>query len=688
MRKTVIALGLVLLAPSLPAQDTTTRRDTARLAPTVVTVTRTTQPLVSAPFAVSVTTRDEIQRGKPGLALDEALVGVPGIQVDNRFNYALGERISVRGIGARAQFGVRGVRVMLDGIPMTLADGQTTLNNVDVSGLARVEAIRGPASTLYGNAAGGVLQLESDRGADVTTRSLGGELRAVGGSHGMFRTNAAIAGTRPGLDFTAALSRLRFQGFRQWSDARNDHVNVRFARGLAGGEVSVIANVVDYEGKNPGGLSRALMAANADTVSPANFTNRTGESGSQAQLGGSWNRRVRGTNVVVAVHGVQRTIDNPIPGTIVAIDRGAGGARLTLDGTRELGERQARMAGGVEIQVQDDERRNFANAGGSRGATTLDQRERVRNAGVFAQTGIDLGSRVALTAGARYDHIAFRADDRFITPTNGDDSGERTMSSVSPSVGLSWRVAGGTHVYGNVSTAFETPTTSELANQESGVGGLNPALEPQHVVSMEAGTKGSLARLGVAGSYDVALFSADVRDALIPFQNAAARTYYRNAAETRNRGVEASATLVLPAALGLRMGYTHTDARFVDYSVPSGTGTVVHDGKRVPGVAANRFDATLSAQPGPVFADVDARVYSSIPVNDANTERAAGYVLWGVRAGLRAYPIAGMRLTPHVAVQNVFDKEYITAVTVNAFGARFFEPGPRRTFNTGLTLSF
>src|SRR5688572_31788126 len=150
-----LALLSILIAANAAAQSDTTRRDTAYLAPTVVTVTRTPLELSRAPFAVGVTTRDQIQRGKPGLALDEALAGIAGVQVDNRYNYALGERISIRGFGARAQFGVRGVRVLLDGIPMTLADGQTSLNNVDVAMLARAEVVRGPASAVHGNASGG-----------------------------------------------------------------------------------------------------------------------------------------------------------------------------------------------------------------------------------------------------------------------------------------------------------------------------------------------------------------------------------------------------------------------------------------------------------------------------------------------------------------------------------------------------
>src|ERR1700741_2608732 len=182
-----LAFTALFVASQAAAQADTTRRDTTFLAPTIVTVTRTPLDASRAPMAVGVTTREQIQRGKPGFALDEALAGIPGVQVDNRFNYALGERISIRGFGARAQFGVRGVRVLLDGIPMTLADGQTSLNNADVATVARAEVIRGPASALHGNAGGGVIQLETDR-LGVAQRNPGGSLRSDYGEHGLLRT--------------------------------------------------------------------------------------------------------------------------------------------------------------------------------------------------------------------------------------------------------------------------------------------------------------------------------------------------------------------------------------------------------------------------------------------------------------------------------------------------------------------
>jgi iron complex outermembrane receptor protein len=684
------SLAFLAVASVASAQDTTTRRDTARLAPTIVTVTRLPLEQSRAPYAIGVTTKDEIQRGKPGFALDEALAGIAGVQVDNRFNYALGERISIRGFGARAQFGVRGVRVVLDGIPMTLADGQTAMNNVDVSKLSRAEVIRGPASALHGNAAGGVIQLETD--VLPTDRTFGGSLRADAGEHGLRRHQLWLGARRDSTTISVVGSRHFFEGYRQWGDATNDHVGLILRQGLSLGTIALNANWAEYDAKNPGGLNVALLAANRDTVSPSNFTNRTGERGRQGQAGASWSNRFGGTTLSVSAHGLGRQVDNPIPGRIVVIDRRAGGARAALSGEPMIFGCPVIFALGTEYQMQRDDRRNFINAGGNRGADTLDQLERVNNNAFFAQASTDLRPRLRAMVGLRHDRITFSAGDRLVGAGNPDDSGDRTMSATSPSVGLTWQAHRMVDVYSNFSTSFETPTTTELANQASGAGGFNPTLDPQRTESIEVGLNGRFARGVIAGTYQLAAYNALVQDALVPFELASlpGRQFFRNAGSTRHRGIEAATTVFLPRNVSLRASYAHTDAYYDTYKVSSGSPPVTthFDFNRVPGVAANHADATLRYRPGRAFFDFESRTQSRVPVNDANTAYADSYFVHSVRAGLTDLRVGQLTFMPHVGAMNVFDRPYITAVTVNAFGGRFFEPGPPRSFYGGIQARF
>ena len=685
---TAAALATVAFS-SIAAQSDTTRRDTAFLAPTTVTVVRTTMDVSEAPYAIGIATRDAIQRGKPGLALDEALAGIAGVQVDNRFNYALGERISIRGFGARAQFGVRGVRVVLDGIPMTLADGQTSLNNVDVGEVSRAEVVRGPASSMHGNAAGGVIQLETDHPVEVGEGGHG-SVQTAFGEHGLVRTQLGATARAHTTDFALTVSRLRYDGYRAWNEAQNDRISLRTGSAFGDKRLGVNFNWVDYDAQNPGSLSEALLAADRRQAFANNVNFRTGERGNQGQLGVTWRQPIGRAQLDLSAHGLQRDVDNPIPQRIVVIDRAAGGMRAALSGSPAMGEGWLQLSGGAEWQIQRDDRLNFVNVGGSRGADTLDQRERVDNIATFAQTRIKVLPRLSFLLGARYDHIRFEAEDRLVGTGNPDDSGERTMSAVSPSIGVTIGATPTLNLYSNFSTSFETPTTSELANQESGAGGLNPTLDPQRTRSVEVGLNGRLALSELTGSYQIAAYDARVTDALIPFEIASlpGRQYFRNAGSTAHRGIETAMALFLPWNVSLRASFTHTDARFDEYAVTSGGATTVYDDNRVPGVAMNRADATLSFQPRNVFFDWETRASSSIPVNDANTARSPSFVIHGVRAGAREIRAGALRFAPHLGVMNLFGAEYNTSVVVNAFGGRFYEPGPPRSLYGGVVVRF
>jgi iron complex outermembrane receptor protein len=638
-------------------------RDTVPAVPLdtlTVTGLRTPFSAARAPYAVTVVGTEQIQRARPGLALDEALRGVPGVQVDNRYNYALGERISIRGFGARAQFGVRGIKVLLDGIPATLPDGQTTLNQVDLGALSRVEVLRGPASALYGNAAGGVILLESEipRGA---------EARVVGGANGLRRVQGTVGGVRGGVN----VSHLQYGGFREWSDADNLRANAR----VQIGGLRVVANAVRYDARNPGSLADTALARDRTQAFANNVRQQTGEQGSQGQAGVVWQGSAGPGRIEVAGHALAREIENPIPQTIIDLERKAGGVRALY----RLDAGPLRWVLGAEGELQADERLNFVNRQGQRADQVLDQRERVTSAAGFTQVAATLGRRLDLLAAVRYDRFRFAVQDQLITPSNPDDSGSRTLDALSPSLGASWALADALHLYGNVATAFETPTTTELANQPSGAGGFNPELEPQRTRSVEAGAKGWL---GSLAAYQIAVYRARVRDALIPFRvpGQPDRDFFRNAGSAIHQGWEAG--LALTPAPGIRgqLAYTQTNARFRKYTV----GANEYGGNRIPGVAPRRLDALLSLALGRSgYLELEGRYASETPVNDANSAASPAYRLADARIGADDLRIGRMAIAPFVGISNLFDAEYNTAVAVNAFGGRFYEPGPGRALYAG-----
>jgi iron complex outermembrane receptor protein len=667
------------------------RRSRTTLAPVVTTVLRTALDPARAPFAVSATTRVEVQGARPGLALDEALRGVPGVQADNRYNAALGEKISVRGFGARTQFGVRGVRVLVDGVPATMPDGQTTLNHVELGALERAEVVRGPASALYGNAAGGVLQLTSEPAPDAT---VGQRVRVVGGSDGLARVQSTTGGrTADGRgDWLLSAGRLSYGGFRDYSEQRSTRVFARTGWNGAPGALRATFAWVDYDARNPGALADTARTRDPSQAFANNKNQQTGETGRHGQLGLSWQRALGPGEIEASAYGLARRLDNPIPVRVVALDRRAGGARAAY--TLGFGSDSAapaaapvRLSFGGEWQRQRDDRQNFANTRGVAGARSLDQLERVRNAAGFAQATAELGARATLLAGLRHDRVRFAAQDRLVTATNPDDSGERTMSATSPSLGVNVQLARWLRAYGNAAAAFETPTTTELANRPTGAGGFNPDLEPQRARSVEAGLTASGA-LGasVAGSLQLSVFRARLDQSLQPFEvpGAPGRQFFRNAGRAAHRGIEAGATVALGNAVSLRAAYTELDARFEEYTV----GDSSYAGRRVPGVAPRRLDlvAQWNGPHGALFA-LEQRAQAASYADDANRARSPGWLVTSARAGSPEIRLSGVSLTPFVGVTNLFDVRWDASVTVNAAGARFYEPGTPRALFVGADLA-
>jgi iron complex outermembrane recepter protein len=676
--RTLIAVALALAPWTSLGQEAA--RDTLPVVPldTIsARVLRSPLPALRAPYAVSAAGGEAQRRAKPGLALDELLAAVPGVQVDNRYNWALGERISVRGFGARAQFGVRGVRVLVDGLPATLPDGQTTLNHVDAGAVERAEVVRGPASALYGNAAGGVIRLSTLPPPPVPLWS---EYRVTGGSGGLLRLQSQAAGELGGVSYRVGLTRLRYDGFRDHAEADNTLASGSVAWRGRRGALRLSFSAVTYDALNPGSLTDSLLRADRTAAAPVNLTYDTGEEGRQGQLGLSWERALGSGGVEVSGWVLARAIDNPIPFNWIKLDRELGGARAALSGA--LG--AVRWTAGAEAEQQRDHRLNFANQQGTPGALTRDQAERVTALAGFAQATATLGSRLDVMAAARYDRFRFAADDRLVGEGDPDDSGARTMDAFSPTAGVSFAAAPGVSLYANLSTAFETPTTTELVNRPTGAGGFNPELEPQRTTSYEAGVK---ARSRTAW-LEVAAYRARVRDALVPFEveGAPGRQFFRNAGSARHRGVEAAAGAVPFRGATARVAYTWTDARFGRYVV----GGVDLEGNRVPGIAPHRVEGTfhLSSDRGP-FAGVDARWVDEIPVDDDAPElRSSAYALVDVRAGWEALRLGRLRATPTVSVANLFDVEYNASVVVNAARGRYYEPGPGRSLYLGVEVGF
>jgi iron complex outermembrane recepter protein len=676
----LVGLGNAVVVGTLAGQEPA-RGDTlpgAELAPVVVEVLRTPVELRRAPLAVAAVSGPELHQGRTGIALDEAFIGIPGVQVDNRYNYALGERISIRGFGARTQFGVRGVRVVVDGVPATFADGQSALEGIDPATLERVEVVRGPASALYGNAAGGVILLRTQPPPLVPLRQ---EFRGVAGENGMRRYESRTAGHAGETSYELRVTHLGYDGYREHSAFQTRRLSGQLRRGLGGGELRLTGSVLEFDAQNPGSLSRAALHEDRLQAFPNNVAQGTGKDGRQGQLGAVFTAPLGAADIELSSHVQRREIVNPIPAVIIDLDRTSAGTRLLARGSAPFLATGSTWAVGTDLDAQWDDRQNHRNTGGERGELQLEQTERVLAVGAFAQFMTPILPTLSALGGIRADRFDFRFRNLRLPAQDPEHSGSRPMSAVSPSVGLIWNPTPMAALYGNFSTAFETPTTTELANRPDGAGGFNPELEPQNARSVELGLRGDLHGL----RYDVAAYTTGIDNALIRFQSADGRDFFRNAGSARHRGLEAGAEIQLLPGLSGLASYSYTDAVFREYVVQGQD----FAGNRIPGIAPHRVTGRITYRPADGwFVGLDGQRSSSMPVDDANTEDAdsPAYTLVSLRGGLAPIRVGRGAVAPFIGVTNLLDEEYNTAVTVNAFGRRFYEPGPARALYLGVQL--
>ncbi|MGI9077218.1 MAG: TonB-dependent receptor family protein [Gemmatimonadaceae bacterium] len=685
---------LAALVFALPASAQPSATPAVPLPTVEVTVTRdAARSPMDLPFAVTRSNPDSARPGQRQSSLEEALALLPGVIIANRTNPTQDPRIAIRGFGARSAFGVRGVRVLRDGIPLTLPDGQTPVDYLDLESVGSIEVIRGSASALYGNAAGGVIDLRSD---DAPADPVAVQLRGWSGSSG-YRRWVGAAGGRSGVArYQGHFARTTTSGYRQHSHQEITSGSGRLTASLARTELALSGIGFHMPvAENPGALTAAQLESDDRMADPLNVRKGARKAVRQGQFGLSASRGSAERDILASVYAGRRSLDNPLSFAIVDIARATAGATLRASTTVRPGGLPARLSVGLDVQRQRDDRRNFANCvdepplaaptlpcpevGKERGVLRLDQRELISSIGPFARAEAELGGRYRVMLGARADNVKFRVNDRLIAGSNPDDSGERTLRAVSPMAGIVARISTVHAAYANVSTAFETPTATELANHADGTAGINPSLDPQYATTYELGVKGiALARV----RYELTGYASRVRDELLPFEvlNGAGRRYFRNAGRTRRRGLEAAAsTLLFGTELGV--AYTYSHFRFAEYTVDS----VTYDGNRLPGAPRQQFQAYATWNRLGWFVSADGVIASSMFVDDANSTRSAGYEVLNLRVGGRA--VFGLAwLSPVIGMQNVFDRHYVPSVNINAAGGKFFEPAAGRVVYAGLTL--
>jgi len=650
----------------------------------VVTATRAPRSTLEIPASVDRIEGSEIREDHPQVNLSESLGAVPGIVVQNRQNYAQDLQVQSRGFGARSTFGVRGIRLIADGIPATMPDGQGQAATFSLSSADHIEVLRGPFSVLYGNSSGGVISVETMDGPEVPTA----EAELLLGSYRTWRGDLKFGGTWGGLNAIGDLSRFETDGYRQHSTTRRDHFNAK----LKYGPLTLVANSLRQpDTQDPLGLTRAQLEQDPRQATPQALQFNTKKSIGQDQIGGTLRRSLGEGRVEAMAYTGQRSVEQflAIPvatqnapthsGGIVDLDRDYGGGALRWFSAPGA----LRFSAGAVYDVMYERRKGFINNNGLIGALKRDEDNTVANTDFYGQAEWDFASRWALHAGARHSRVALRSTDYFIVPGNANDSGTRTYSATTPVVGLLLRAAPNLSFYGTVGRGFESPTFLELAYRNN-ASGLNFDLNASTSRHEELGVKMIAPRWG---RLNAALFKVVTSNEIVVDRNTGGRATFKNVGHTDRKGVELGGETVPFGPFELRAAYTYVEATFregFNTVITTTNATVpVAPGATLPGVAKNQFYSELRYRRAPFHAALEMLHRSSVPVNDPNSDFADPFTVWNVAAGL-AQQRERLRLTEFVRLDNVGNRNYVCSVIVNETNFRYFEPAPKRNWSLGV----
>lgn len=679
---------------------------TLQLSPVVVSATRVEQSSFDLPVSVDVVDRSQIQDGQARVNLSESLVRVPGIVVQNRQNYAQDLQISSRGFGARSTFGVRGVRLIADGIPATMPDGQGQAATFNLGSARRIEVLRGPFSALYGNSSGGVIQVFTEDGPQqpTVTPSL------VLGSYDTSRGGIKFGGQTGQLNYLVDLSRFETNGYRDHSATTRDQFNSKLGYALDQDSVlTLIVNGLSQPNtEDPLGLNKAQALANPRQVDPAALTFNTRKSIEHKQGGVVYERRLGGSDSLRALgYYGQRTVTqfqsipvapqaNPLhPGGVIDLDRDFGGVDLRWTHKGSLAKAPVTLTAGINYDRMAERRKGLQNFVGSQlgvqGALRRDENNTVTNFDQYLQAEWQPHSRWIASAGVRHSEVKFDSKDYYIVGANPDDSGSVRYRSVSPVAGLVFRLAPGANLYASAGKGFETPTFVELAYRPGGATGLNFALQPAKSRNYEIGVK---AFVDVNTRVNLALFKVNTTDEIVVLTNVGGRATFQNASRTERQGLELSVESLLSRGFNAYAAYTYLDATYAQafltcVATPCATpNTPVAAGNRIPGVPRTTLYGELQWKHAPsgFFTALEARWNASVYVNDVNSEFADSYAVANWRAGFEQNS-GGWQIREFVRIDNLFDKQYIGSVIVNEGNGRFYEPSPRRNYLVGVSAA-
>jgi iron complex outermembrane recepter protein len=657
----------------------------------VVTSSRVGKSIFDLPSAVSVIGKDDIQLGRQQLGLDESLNRVPGLFSQNRYNFTQDLRISIRGFGARANFGIRGIKVFVDDIPSTLADGQSGIDDVDLGSAQRIEVIRGPSSSLYGSSSGGVISLYTEDGTETPFIEAGITI----GEYDQQKYQLKVGGQHEKLNYLINASHLTMDGYRGNAEVEHSLINSKFRYDIDdSSSLTVVINAADSPTANDsGGITSAQVDSDPRQAQARNLSSNSGEEFEQQKVGLVYRKTFSDKHeITVRNYYLWKDFQTFLPigshipfvsdDGVVEFDRFFYGGGAQYSYTDNLFGRPNRFTAGFDIDIQEDDRQRYINNAGTKGILSFDQLEEAESYGFYFRNEFAILDTLELTVGGRFDMLDMSVNDQFLS--NADQSSKLDFNEFNPTVGLVWSALPELNLYANYASSFETPTFTELANpaRDTGfnvdLGGFNN-VRAQTADSFEIGAKGSFYEKVY---FDMAFYTMQIDDEISNVSLTGSRGVFTNA-DTKRKGFEASLITDIIDGLTLTTAYTYSDFEFDNVS-----SNPALQGNRLPGLPEHQFYAELAYKhDSGLYVVWDFLYIDDFYVNNANSAVNKSSNVANLRAGYR-YQSGNWELSPYIGLNNMFDEKYNANVRINGFGGRLFEPAPDFNAYGGLTIRY
>lgn len=673
-----------------------------------ITATRIPEPLYEVPMAVSVVQGQQL-RDRRGYGLDQALGGIPGVLVQSRAG-SPDLRIAIRGFGARgagdrSNAGTsRGIRIYTDGLPETEPDGRTSLDFIDPNQVETIEVVRSNASAVWGNAAGGVINIQTVPSFDSSFVTI----QSKAGSFG-YRDYSVRAGTRIGDGrFVAGVSRNQFDGWRDHSAGDRILVNLASRSMLSPGtELGLSLMGVRNEFEIPGPLTEAQYDSSADQANPTYATRRERRNNLLARFGATLDHRWTDDHTLtVTAYLNPKYLQRSERGTYRDFTRyHLGGSVVHRVGFRLNDSFRSVLLTGVDESYQDGAILfyDLTPDGNRSNVLRTDKREGANHVGIFFQNEVLYRERWTLMAGLRYDNVTYYSQD-FLNTVPGHQ--KKSFIGLSPKAGFSYRFHSTHSVYANIGSGIEVPAGNETDPAgtfgQDTVFAINPLLDPIRSWTFELGTRQlvrSSSGLIAEWSYELAVYRIQVNHDIIPYRGG---RFYFTAGKTHRTGIEAAGRMSLDNGLSTHASVSISKNEYAKYLVDS-----VHysaskaglfadyEGNDMAGVPPTTWNAGLKFAPRAakgVYVAIDAQMVGSYFVDDANRVKVPAYTVWSLAVGMDRPLIMGrVAAKPFISVQNLTDRRYVGSAFINPDIVDgqpvYIESGLPRQWTAGVSLT-